>query len=388
MDFLKGLGKGDKNKGKKNNQNPLDHIGRALGGGGGGGHRKFQGSGKSLGGSKPGKVVHIVLGQPGSLGVKVEKSPRGTAIVALVVEQSQAESAGLIRGDIVCHTDTNGQEEMEFDLFLALAKSPERPFVFDIRRIETKAANLSDRKTAESQNRKQAMIAAAEAREKAAKARTKPVKTYIKKDNQAIIDLNAAIPSAPQSEAAKRAVAAAKSGEAKLADELGYNPFETNKSTAGQARNATVATHHGAINAGAPTPLPAVSKPKEATTAAPDVPMGDAFLDAYTTAVTTNEHQMVVQSFSIMRKLLTNATTKGQNNSDPVGAAKFRRVRLSNAKIKSAITDTHGALDMMMSCGFQLTEEDGECFLMFPSSNTGPVWLASALKQMEQYEAS
>jgi hypothetical protein len=53
----------------------------------------------------------------------------------------------------------------------------------------------------------------------------------------------------PLSDASRQAAAAAKQDEAALAAQLGYNPYETSKSTAGQARNATTTVQHGCINA-------------------------------------------------------------------------------------------------------------------------------------------
>jgi hypothetical protein len=131
-----------------------------------------------------------------------------------------------------------------YDMFIELAASNQRPLVFDIRRIETKSTGTTVPNTsAEAFARKQAVIAAAEAREKAAKKLEKPVaKRAAAKKDDGLVDLNADVPNVPQSEEARRAVEAAKRGESTLAAQLGYNPYETNKSTAGQARNATVAT--------------------------------------------------------------------------------------------------------------------------------------------------
>ena len=93
------------------------------------GGRSFHGQGQSLGGSKPGTVIPISLARPGPLGVRVEKRPNseGTAIVNEVVPGSQAEEAGMKRGDILCFAGSDGQEEMMYDMFLELAKSPQRP---------------------------------------------------------------------------------------------------------------------------------------------------------------------------------------------------------------------------------------------------------------------
>jgi hypothetical protein len=48
----------------------------------------------------------------------------------------------------------------------------------------------------------------------------------------------------------------------------------------------------------------------------------------------------------------------------------------------------HGALDIMMACGFSLVDEDGESYLVYPPADTGPVWLSRAMHQMHQYEQS
>ena len=89
----------------------------------------FQGAGQSLGGLKPGQVIPIALKEPGPVGVRIEKRPdsEGTAIVSEVVKGSQADVAGMQRGDILCYADSNGQSEMMFEVFLQLAKSTERP---------------------------------------------------------------------------------------------------------------------------------------------------------------------------------------------------------------------------------------------------------------------
>ena len=188
-------------------------------------------------------------------------------------------------------------------------------------------------------------------------------------------------------EEAKKAAEAAKLEEAAHAAQLGYNPYEAAKATAGQARNATVAMTHGAIqNKEDDDKMTAPNKP------APPPPLPVAtnpeFEEAYTTLVTTNGEPAVKSSIGIMRKLIVNATTKGQDTTDEEAAAKFRKVRLSNAKIKAAITDVHGALDIMLCVGFQLVEEDGESFLVYPPGDLGPDWLPDALDQMKQFESS
>ena len=92
------------------------------------------------------------------------------------------------------------------------------------------------------------------------------------------------------------------------------------------------------------------------------------------------------KSLTTMRKLIINATTKGQQESDQ--CAKFRRVRLSNPKIKEVITDVQGALELMMAVGFVLSEndEDGETYLVYPLDVGVADWLSGALGRMERYE--
>ena len=98
-------------------------------------------------------------------------------------------------------------------------------------------------------------------------------------------------------------------------------------------------------------------------------------------------------SLSTIHKLVLNAATKGQQLDNP-DSAKFRRVRLANPKISAAVVDPPGALDLMLSCGFVLTEidddDDGgggtnESVLVFPalSSEPLPAWLPEAIKRME-----
>ena len=87
-----------------------------------------------------------------------------------------------------------------------------------------------------------------------------------------------------------------------------------------------------------------------------------------------------------MRKLIANATTKGQLDGED--AVKFRRIRLSNPKIKQVITDVQGALELMMAVGFVLSEneEDGETYLVYPPDIGPSEWLGKALERMETYE--
>jgi hypothetical protein len=74
MDFFDKLVGGDKKKKKDDDKkpsmkNPFASVGKAFQG-----NKTFEGTGKSLGGSKPGKLIHMELAEPGPLGVKVSAS--------------------------------------------------------------------------------------------------------------------------------------------------------------------------------------------------------------------------------------------------------------------------------------------------------------------------
>jgi hypothetical protein len=387
----------DRFKPKGGGTNPFSNLIRLPG-------QSFGGEGKSLGGSQPGKVIQVELKEDGPLGIKVEKRPnsQGTAIVALVVENSQADRAGIERGDILCFAGSGGKEEIMYDMFIELAKSNQRPLCFEVRRIKTNPSNptLATAK-AEDFTRKKAVIAAAETREKANKQKLKPIpkktndlpqilstadRNRLEQERLARVEAESNLE--PMSEAARKAIESVKVNEARTANSLGYNPYEAARATAGQARNATVALTHGAIKADERTVPMALPRAQFPSATEKDASISGAFQDAFELAVTSNDHSTVVSSFGILRKLLINVTTKGQDRIDEAAAAKFRRVRLGNAKIRAAVVDTEGAFDLMLSTGFRLVEEEGESVLVFPPGDMGPPWLSLALKQMESFEKS
>mmetsp|Transcript_4144 Transcript_4144/g.11405 ORF Transcript_4144/g.11405 Transcript_4144/m.11405 type:complete len:422 (-) Transcript_4144:1264-2529(-) len=397
-------------------RNPFANFGGGRSQGRGG--KNYRGGGQALGGSAPGRVISISLPNPGSLGMKVEKRPngQGTAIVSEVFPNSQAESAGIQRGDILCSPGSNGAEEILYNEFLSVAASDHRPLVFDVRRIDAVKASsrLSGTRpsTADAYARKQAVIAAAEARDRANKKKSKPIskkggdkvlstveKRRLEEQREELARKRAEENNdAPMTEEAKRAVAVAKAGEAAHAVELGYNPYETNKMTAGQAKTATTAAVHGSVDAGklvedsgvpsqipAPAPTQAPSNPVQSDETEQWKAIDPQFDEAFVAITCTNtDNEAATKSIGTMRKLIVNATTKGQIEADEA-CAKFRRVRLSNTKIKAAITDIHGALELMLSVGFVLNEEDGETYLVYPFGDTAPDWLPSALERMEKY---
>ena len=126
--------------------------------------------------------------------------------------------------------------------------------------------------------------------------------------------------------------------------------------------------------------------------------MPEEFEEALVTIVSSSSQDSTAGSatnikagLKIARTLITNATntSKGQQEDIEAGA-KFRKVRLENPKIKAAIVDIPGTIQLLFSVGFQLMEceENQESVLLFPSCQTytEPEWLSTALRKMEQQE--
>ena len=360
-----------------------------------------------------------------------------------------------MRGDIICIPRTEGKEEMLFDQFMALAQSDRRPLTFDIRRIHgmehakpINSSNLpktntttknffSKKKTenpssANAQVRRQAVITAAEARDRAHKAKTKSIskvststtvdptkflstseRNQMKlKEKERLEEMQK---QGPQSEESRAAVMEAKRGEAQTAQKLGFNLYETKRVTGGRAKNASVDIKHGSINAsnsdqnnrssgsGAKktgrsntnshnipldtNAIPTIQEPAPIPSATDDNVNSDSidesFDEVYSIFLSSSDKNLS-KSISTMHKLIVNATTKGQTGEEHDGS-KFRRVRLSNEKIKEYIVDVHGALDLMMLFGFHLQEIDNETLLVYPFGYKGPSWMAKALHRMKEY---
>ena len=359
-----------------------------------------KGPGQTLGGTKPGVIMSFTLSQEGPLGVKPEKTEEGGCIVAFVQPDSQAAQVGLLRGDVICvasigqrPSDAYTETEIDYKSFLALVQSNQRPLVVTVRRIPL--VTNSDRPhtvaggDASAEARRNAMIAAAEARDKAykQKMRIDKSKPRTKAPSE---DVNAFHVPPEQSDETKRIIAEAKARETLTAQQLGYNPFEVARMTSGQAKTAVAVKEHGQINSNegsdiAPTTRPPASYEEH-------VMLNDAFEEAYTSVV-TSAHSLdqgpLRTAVGIMRKLVVNATTKGQQD-DGEQAEKFRKVRLQNAKIQSNIVDIHGGLDLMMAFGFELLEDHatGETFLVYPFVGGAAVqdWIPAACTRLQRFE--
>lgn len=304
-----------------------------------------------------------------------------------------------------------------------MAKSTVRPMVFDVRRVEINVASNSNQGRADTYARKQAVIAAAEARDKKNKVQKKPIgksreltaeeREKIQKKRDENEKINAIyMTKEPMSDEARKAVESAKMDEAKHVAKLGYNPYEAARSTGKQGAVATASAKHGSIDApeanmstskrsgtvgntatgvsGSKTSSSVPTK-KSTTSENPHpnllTPIDPTFDVAFTTLVTTSESPAeLTKSLRIMRKLINNAVTDGQTDE------KKRLVRISNPNkhIQAAINEQDGAIELMLSTGFSIGEkdEDGETYLIYPVGDSGPSWLPDALERLEQYENS
>ena len=341
----------------------------------------------------------------------MENTSKGAAIIANVTPGSQAAEANLKRGDVICFAESNGQEEIAYAQFLAMCKSTQRPLVFDVRRVEGntsdngKSGGGNQRARADDYAKRQAVIAAAEARDKSNKIKSKPIartkggkvvkeltdaeKRKIEEQREEMARKNAVVMAdlGPQSEEARIAILEAKNLEVDHMNELGYNPYEASKSTAGQAATATVAMNHGTFDAGKAvmaTQSSQITEKKRGDQSGDNnntssfVP--ESFDAAFTIVVTTNQEENVKKSLRIMRKLIQNALSDENK----------RKVRITNPNkhIEAAIIDMNGALELMMNVGFILSEDEaeGETYLIYCSNDETLSWVYTALQQMEEYE--
>ncbi|KAL7479882.1 hypothetical protein ACHAW6_005622 [Cyclotella cf. meneghiniana] len=96
---------------------------------------------------KQSRLISFSLCHRGTLGLEVEQRQDASlsAAVARVVPNSQADVAGVKKGDLLCHADT--EKEYSYHEFLKLAKSGIRPLRFNVRRIESASNEGNDATT-------------------------------------------------------------------------------------------------------------------------------------------------------------------------------------------------------------------------------------------------
>jgi hypothetical protein len=360
----------------------------------------------------------VTLDQPGSIGCRVEKNELnsiGACIISHVEPNSAASHAGLQRGDIICNAHciekggepwTSSSAVLSYDAFLTLVKSNRRPLVLQIRRIGTSsssavaavgsgtaaaaASSSSSSSTpsmsANAEVRRKAVMAAAEARERAHQQKMKPIEKGTKKASTAAATATTttrAVEINHTPDETKRAIEAAKAGEAGTIAQLGYNPYEVIKGTGNQAQMAIIATT-STTNPLATTTTDTASTQLTHHNTVMSTPLNESFDHAFLLLITSTNHteKEIVSSLTILRKLILNATTKGLQEED---SDKYRRVRLSNPKIQSAIVAMQGGLDLMFSCGFELVEDNTETYLVYPIDKEIPDWIPMALQRMNDY---
>jgi len=326
------------------------------------------------------KIVQLELKQcnTDSVGIYVEKSDKHTAIVSKVIPGSPGDEAGFMRGDVICFPGSQGAEEMNYDQFVIMLKERNMHALhFEVKRVVESSADAG--RSADAFVKRQAMIAAAEERNKKNKPKPTPKqkeKEYFKPKEDVTITS-----SEPMSEQSKKAVEAVKASEAMDVQNLGYNPYETVTTGAGRAKKTVVDVIHGEINTESDTalaPIPTTDTPNTISPTIEPPSIHPSFDTTFSSYLLSNNNETKSTSLSILTKLVTNALTKTDD--------KFRRVRLSNPKISSNIVDVQGAMDIMMVFGFVLLEEDGETWLVYEGDGLGDgeLWKIQALEYMKQ----
>ena len=365
----------------------------------------------------------------------------------VICHPSNSSSGGGISNSNISNSDGSGKE-MQYKEFLQMVKSNQRPLKFDVRRMiiqsqqsknnTTATNNNTNANTSNSNNkinnnnvradadaRRQAVIAAAEQRSSTHKSKTKPIPK--KKGGKVIPELTPDeiqkltlqkeenikrnemyMTNEPMSLEAKRAIEAAKKGEMEDIHSLGYNPYEVRKVTAGQASSAAIAMNHGAISATGggggggggssnsnpnnnqsipsiqPPPNAMVAATSSPSTSSRTRPINTIFDEALNDLVTSNPKQSISKSLRIINKLITNASSSTTPLDDPK-----RKIRISpepNALIQSCVIDMNGAIELLISVGFVMMEDDDEKTVLFYGDQEEVSWLRDALEKMEQYE--
>jgi hypothetical protein len=97
--------------------------------------------------SVPTNVFSVVLEQKGSLGIEMEHHKSSDSVrIAHVKKRSQADRAGLEKGDIVVNFRSQQHPDgMPYAQFIALAKQGVRPLVLDITRVDPSVVGSSRR---------------------------------------------------------------------------------------------------------------------------------------------------------------------------------------------------------------------------------------------------
>jgi len=320
--------------------------------------------------NRPGSVIPIkIKAKNGSIGVRVEKVPKTGGVRVVSVESGGAgEAAGLIRGDVICFGGSDGMAEITFEHFAIMVE--------DLCSGESGAGFL------EIEVLRDAVIAAAAAREAARKKNeVKPKKSApgpsFRGSKYETVTYDLPPPSSSQESMA--AVKAAKAREEAISSSLGYNPYEVVKSGSSLAHTqaGTTPSENQKIEAKRDLPETKGNEKKG------QYIINEQFDEHLGFILSHSENKSAKQSLLTMRKLILNATTKGQIEGE--SSEKFRRIRLANTRIAKDIVSVEGALELMMLIGFQLAEdaETKESVLVFPAGTTGPQWLEDGLNRMK-----
>ncbi|KAF9587044.1 hypothetical protein IFM89_039730 [Coptis chinensis] len=143
------------------------------------------------------------------------------------------------------------------------------------------------------------------------------------------------------------------------------NPFSSSSSGKFKGQGRTL----GSSSSSSSTTTPIVNnKPSRVPTSTPPPPFQETPQIENTSGgnellagcVTTFVSGQEGSSADVVLKLLRNILKEPEN-------AKFRRIRLSNPKIREAIVDVAGGVELLECVGFKLEEENGEMWALIPN---------------------
>lgn len=290
-----------------------------------------------------------------ALGMKVEKSSHGHAIITDIIPGSRAESSGLQKGDLLCQNDTNFGVILSYMQFLQLLSSSVRSLTLTVRQptdlekktFEEEKANMQERLIHEP-----------------------------------------GVQIRPLTEQARKVIQSVKKKRQEHPFSLGHYAHEIKNLSADREKNKTISMlQSNSINVEVPSmsicTTPAGKNMEEFSNFDK---LEEDFNSAFSMFVERNiKNSNMSRSLHIMKELIVNATTKGQELKE--GSEQFRKVRLSNPKIEKLLVNVGGALDVMRCLGFKLDKDNGdESCLVYPEGKGGYGWLNKGLERMGEYE--
>ena len=335
-----------------------------------------------------------------ALGVHIEPVPNdGRPRVCGMEPASPGARLGLMVGDIFAGIEGNPVASYA-DFVQALQTFPRPVRISFYRFVQGSAASAvasaASLSTDEKERRREAMVAAALAREKTwdKKVQTAKGKRDPKTDvsGRTIYDHTALAEIGASNPETQRMVALAKQNEQRTVAQLGYDPFKPALSSSSNTAGVGVLAGHGqqlpppmpsqslssappslpapgSPGSRAPLPAPPVSPPRPAPapvaeTGAGDLEAGEAhpaLVEAVNAAMQqlldrtgAEDGERVQTALTTVEKMLAMLHGALATGADP---SKFRSVRMGNAAFQSKVASVVGGTELMLAAGFVLVED-------------------------------